>query len=122
MAVTINKVSEEFVDTHIIIRVTFLLGLITQRWCTTSTVLLLSLLLIPIGKYILGVFFLFIQFLLSYSSFHDTVKSFGLILLAEEISNQSNKDSVAWILGVTVMKIYNEKEQTEKDKLQKSKF
>ena len=33
------------------------------------------------------------------------VKSFGLISLAEEISKQSSKDSVMWILVLTLMKI-----------------
>lgn len=40
------------------------------------------------------------------------LKSYGLILLAEEISRQSNNDSVTWSLGITLMKIYSEKEQT----------
>ena len=39
------------------------------------------------------------------------VKSFGLILLAEEISKQFK--TVVWLLVLTFMKIYNEKEQAE---------
>ena len=41
------------------------------------------------------------------------VKDFGLILLGEEISKQPKIDSVTWLLVVTLMKIYNEKEQAE---------
>lgn len=71
LAIIMNKVSEELVDTRIIIRVTWLLGLITQRWCVTFIVLLLSLpLLSPICTDFLRIFILFTHFLLSYSSFH----------------------------------------------------
>ena len=35
-------------------------------------------------------------------------KSFGLILLAEEISKQLGIDSVVWLLMVTLMNTYNE--------------
>ena len=45
------------------------------------------------------------------------MKSFGLIPLAEKISKQSNMDSVVWLLDITRMKIYNELEQAEQDKL-----
>ena len=38
------------------------------------------------------------------------VKSFELIQLAEEISKQSSIEFVMWILVVTLMRIYNEKE------------
>ena len=41
------------------------------------------------------------------------VKGFILILLAEEISKQPKIDSVTWLLVVTLMKIYDEKEQAE---------
>ena len=41
------------------------------------------------------------------------VKGFGSVLLAEEISKQSSIDSVMWLLVLTMMKIYNEKEQVE---------
>lgn len=41
------------------------------------------------------------------------VKSSGLVPLAEEISQQSSVDSVIWILMLTLMKIYNEKEKAE---------
>ena len=50
------------------------------------------------------------------------MKNFGLIPFAEEISKQSNIISVMWILVVTLMKIYNEKEQAEQGKLQNVKF
>ena len=46
------------------------------------------------------------------------VKSFGLISLAEEISKQPSIDSVVWLLVVTLMKIYNEKEQVGQMKIQ----
>ena len=46
------------------------------------------------------------------------VKSFGLIPLAKEISKQPSIDSVI----STLMRIYNEKEQTWKVKIQKVKF
>ena len=47
------------------------------------------------------------------SLFEAKMKSFGLILLAEEISKQCSIDSVMWLLVLTLMKIYNEKEQVE---------
>ena len=34
--------------------------------------------------------------------------------MAEEISKQPSIDSVAWLFVLTLMKIYNEKEQAEK--------
>ena len=36
--------------------------------------------------------------------------------LAEEISRQPSIDSVMWLLVVTLMQIYNEEEQAEKEK------
>lgn len=39
------------------------------------------------------------------------LKSFGLMLLAEKISIQSNVDAVLWLLVITFMQIYNEKEK-----------
>jgi hypothetical protein len=39
--------------------------------------------------------------------------------LAEAVSKQTNIDCVAWSLVVSLMKIYNEKEQTEQGKMQK---
>ena len=39
------------------------------------------------------------------------MKSFGLILLAEEISKQLNIDSVVWLLLVILIEICNKKEQ-----------
>ena len=39
------------------------------------------------------------------------VKSFGLIPLAEKISKQPRIVFVMWLLVVTLVKIYNEKEQ-----------
>ena len=50
------------------------------------------------------------------------VKSFGLILLAEEISKQPSIDSIVCLLAITLMKISNEKEQAEKVKLQNVKI
>ena len=44
------------------------------------------------------------------------MKSFGLILLTEEISKQLSIESVVWLLMLTLMKIYSEKEQTEQGK------
>lgn len=46
------------------------------------------------------------------------MSSFGLSPLAEEISKQPSTDSVV----VTLMTIYNEKEQAEQGKLQNAKF
>ena len=42
------------------------------------------------------------------------VESFGLIPLVEETSKQCNLDTVGWLLVLTLMKIYNEKEQASK--------
>lgn len=42
--------------------------------------------------------------------------------LAEEISRQSNIDSVLWLLVITFMQIYNEKEQAEQRKTQNLQF
>jgi hypothetical protein len=41
------------------------------------------------------------------------LKSFRLILLAEEISKQSSTASVMWLLVFTPMMAYNEMEQAE---------
>lgn len=41
------------------------------------------------------------------------VKSSGIILLLEEISKQLRIDFVMWFLVVTLVNIYNEKEQAE---------
>ena len=49
-------------------------------------------------------------------------KKFGLILLTEEISKQSSRDSVMWFLAITLMKIYNEKDQVDLDKSQNENF
>jgi hypothetical protein len=40
----------------------------------------------------------------------------GLVELAEEISKWPSIDSLVWLLVVTLMKIYNEKEQAEEVK------
>ena len=48
--------------------------------------------------------------------------SFGLIPLAEGISKHASIDFVMWILMVTLMKIYSEKDEAEKSKLQKVFF
>ena len=50
------------------------------------------------------------------------VKSFGIILLAEEISKQPSRDSEVWLLVVILLKICNKKEQAEQGKLQKVNF
>ena len=52
----------------------------------------------------------------------DKVKSFGLISSAEEIPKQPGIDSVVGLLVVSLMKIYNEKEQAEQGKLQNVNF
>ena len=39
-----------------------------------------------------------------------------------EISRQPNIDSVLWLLVVTLMQIYNEKEQAEHGKMQNVEF
>jgi hypothetical protein len=44
------------------------------------------------------------------------LKTFGLIMLAAEISRQPNMDSVMWLLVFTIMQIYNEPEQAEQGK------
>ena len=45
------------------------------------------------------------------------VKSFVFFPLAEEISKQPSIDSVMWLLVLTLMKIYNEKEKAEQGKI-----
>ena len=42
--------------------------------------------------------------------------------MAEEISRQPSVDSVAWLLVVTFMQIYNEKEQAGQGKMQDVQF
>ena len=42
--------------------------------------------------------------------------------MAEEISKQPSIDSVVWLLVLTLMKIYNEKEQAEKIKVQNAEI
>ena len=37
--------------------------------------------------------------------------------LAEEISRQPSIDSVVWLLMVTLVQIYHEKEQTDQEKI-----
>ena len=49
------------------------------------------------------------------------MKCFGLINLAVEISKQPSIDSVVLLTVVTLMKIYNEKEQAVQGKLQNVK-
>ena len=39
------------------------------------------------------------------------LKSNGIISLAEEISGESNDESVVWLLKVNIMEINNEKDQ-----------
>lgn len=50
------------------------------------------------------------------------MKSFKFIPWAEEISKQPSIDSVVWLLVLTLMKIYNEKNQAEQGILQNVKF
>ena len=50
------------------------------------------------------------------------MKSFGLNPLAKEISKQPSIDSVVWLLVLTLMKMYNEKEQAEQGKIQNVQF
>lgn len=45
-------------------------------------------------------------------------KRSGLATLAEEISREPNTDSGLWLLEVTLMQIYNKKEQDEQGKVQ----
>ena len=45
------------------------------------------------------------------------MKSFVLILLAEKISKQPSIESALWLLVLTLMKIFNKKEQAEKGKI-----
>ena len=46
------------------------------------------------------------------------VKRFRLIALTKEVSKQAGINSVVWILKSTLMKNFNEKEQSEKGKIQ----
>ena len=41
------------------------------------------------------------------------LKSFGLIVFAEEISRQPSVDCVVWLLVASLMQIFNVKEQAE---------
>ena len=50
------------------------------------------------------------------------MRSFRLILLMEEISEQPRLDSVVWSLVSLLIMIYNEKEQAEWNKLQNVHF
>ena len=49
-------------------------------------------------------------------------KSFGLIQFAEEISKQYNIDFVIWLLVLTLIQIYKEKEQVELGEIRKAQF
>ena len=49
-------------------------------------------------------------------------KTSELILLSEENSKQGSIDSEVWLLVVTLVEIYNEKEKAEQDKLQNLKL
>jgi hypothetical protein len=46
------------------------------------------------------------------------LESFGLMVLAKEVSRQASIDSALWLLVVTLMQIYNEEEQAEQKKIQ----
>ena len=50
------------------------------------------------------------------------MKRFELIPLAEEISKEPSIDIVVWVLVLTLIKVYNEKEQAEQRKLQNVQF
>ena len=50
------------------------------------------------------------------------LKSFWLMALAEEISRQPSDDSVLWLLVLTLMEIYDEKEQDEQGQTQNVEF
>ena len=50
------------------------------------------------------------------------LKSFGLAALAEKISKHLSIDSVIQLLVFILMKTYNEKEQTEQEKIQNVHF
>ena len=45
-----------------------------------------------------------------------TLKSFGLMTLAEEISRESSTDSVIQLLVITLMQIYNKMKEAEQKK------
>jgi hypothetical protein len=45
------------------------------------------------------------------------LESFGLISLAEEISRYPNNNFVTWLLVITLMKIYNKKEQAGQEQM-----
>ena len=47
---------------------------------------------------------------------------FWINFVTEEISKQSNIDTVVWLLVVTLMKVDNEKEQAEQGKLENVKY
>lgn len=42
--------------------------------------------------------------------------------LAEEISSQNNIDSAVWLLGITLVKVYNAKEQVSQKEIQNVQF
>ena len=44
------------------------------------------------------------------------LKSFGLMILAEEILRQTSIDSVVWLFLFTRIQVYNEKERAEQEK------
>lgn len=58
----------------------------------------------------------------SKSLLENKLKSFILIALAGEISEQPNIEAVWQLLDVTFMKIYNEQEEGEKEKSQNVQF
>lgn len=50
---------------------------------------------------------------------HETkLKNYRLIFLAEEISRASDGDSIKWLLVITFMQVYNEKEQVGPKEIQ----
>jgi hypothetical protein len=50
------------------------------------------------------------------------LKSLGLMVLSKEISGCSGIDLVMWLLVVTLMRVYNEKQHSEQGKIQKCMF
>lgn len=50
------------------------------------------------------------------------MKSFELILLAEEISIQPYIDAVLWLLVITLVQVYSEKEEVQQKEIQNVHF
>lgn len=50
------------------------------------------------------------------------MKTFGLILLAEEISIQPYIDSALWLLVITLVQVYSEEEEVRQKEIQNVHF